>query len=224
MRVVAHRQALESCRPAALAAARCGASVVFTHTHTHTHTLLGCTGLPTREATTHLSTRSPRALIVVVDVHRAGIRPWWPAEPLAPSTGDHVRSWRQLISARRPAGRTRCKTTSRELPPSTQRCWPPRGRGRSAAVRRSQATHSERASAAQKLQTINHAEALGRDRAQQGWLRRTQGEVFARTRHGAPTAARLEHPRTSGGCSARARIAVSCACRPSTSPRGSAHA
>ena len=40
------------------------------------------------------------------------------------------------------------------LPPSTQRCWPPRGRGRSAAVRRSQATHSERASAAQKLQTI----------------------------------------------------------------------
>ena len=50
--------------------------------------------------------------------------------------------------------RTRCKTTSRELPPSTQRCWPPRGRGRSAAVRRSQATHSERASAAQKLQTI----------------------------------------------------------------------
>ena len=58
------------------------------------------------------------------------------------------------MSARRPAGRTRCKTTSRELPPSTQRCWPPRGRGRSAAVRRSQATHSERASAAQKLQTI----------------------------------------------------------------------
>ena len=86
--------------------------------------------------------------------HRAGTRPRWPAEPLAPSTGDHVRSWRQLISARRPAGRTRCKTTSRELPPSTQRCWPPRGRGRSAAVRRSQATHSERASAAQKLQTI----------------------------------------------------------------------
>jgi len=36
----------------------------------------------------------------------------------------------------------------------TQRCWPPRGRGRSAAVRRSQAIHSERASAAQKLQTI----------------------------------------------------------------------
>ena len=32
--------------------------------------------------------------------------------------------------------------------------WPPCGRGRSAAVRRSQATHSERASAAQKLQTI----------------------------------------------------------------------
>ena len=28
-------QALESCRPAALAAARCGASVDFTHTHTH---------------------------------------------------------------------------------------------------------------------------------------------------------------------------------------------
>ena len=38
--------------------------------------------------------------------------------------------------------------------PSTQRCWQPRGRGRSAVVRRSQATHSERASAAQKLQTI----------------------------------------------------------------------